>query len=78
MGTAKKGHTPRRVASMFPAVSAPVFAILQSLKVLFPVHYEFLGAVYMEAGLARLARQPGKRDEFVLCLYEKNSSRLPG
>ncbi len=37
-----------------------------------------LGAVYMEAGLARLARQPGKRDEFVLCLYEKNSSRLPG
>jgi hypothetical protein len=26
----------------------------------------------MEAGLARLARQPGiKRDEFLLCLYEK-------
>jgi hypothetical protein len=32
----------------------------------------------MEAGLARLARQPGKRDEFLLCLYEKISSRLPG
>jgi hypothetical protein len=33
----------------------------------------------MEAGLARLARQPGKGDEFlVLCLYEKISSRLPG
>jgi hypothetical protein len=28
----------------------------------------------MEAGLARLARQPGKRDEFLLCLYEKISS----
>jgi hypothetical protein len=28
----------------------------------------------MEAGLARLARQPGKRDEFILCLYEKISS----
>ena len=27
----------------------------------------------MEAGLARLARQPGKRDEFLLCLYEKIS-----
>jgi hypothetical protein len=25
----------------------------------------------MEAGVARLARQPGKRDEFLLCLYEK-------
>jgi hypothetical protein len=25
----------------------------------------------MEDGLARLARQPGKRDEFLLCLYEK-------
>ena len=25
-----------------------------------------------------LARQPGKRDEFLLCLYEKISSRLPG
>ena len=37
-----------------------------------------LGPVYMEAGLARLARQPGKRDEFLLCLYEKISSRLPG
>jgi hypothetical protein len=37
-----------------------------------------LGAVYMEAGLARLARQPGNRDEFLLCLYEKISSRLPG
>ena len=37
----------------------------------------------MEAGLARLARQPGKRDEFLLCfslvsVYEKISSRLPG
>jgi hypothetical protein len=32
----------------------------------------------MEAGLARLARQPGKRDEFLLCLYEKIPSRLPG
>jgi hypothetical protein len=32
----------------------------------------------MEAGLARLARQPGKRDEFLLCLYENISSRLPG
>ena len=38
----------------------------------------FLGPVYMEDGLARLARQPGKRDEFLLCLYEKISSRLPG
>jgi hypothetical protein len=37
-----------------------------------------LGPVYMEAGLARLARQPGWRDEFLLCLYEKISSRLPG
>jgi hypothetical protein len=36
----------------------------------------FLGPVYMEAGLARLAGQPGKRDEFLLCLYEKISSRL--
>ena len=27
-----------------------------------------LRAVYMEARLARLARQPGKRDEFLLCL----------
>ena len=32
----------------------------------------------MEAGLACLARQPGKRDEFLLCLYEKISSRLLG
>ena len=32
----------------------------------------------MEAGLARLARQPGKRDKLLLCLYEKISSRLPG
>jgi hypothetical protein len=32
----------------------------------------------MEAGLARLARQPSKRDEFLLCFYEKMSSRLPG
>jgi hypothetical protein len=31
----------------------------------------------MEAGLARLARQPSKRDEFLLRLYEKISSRLP-
>ena len=37
-----------------------------------------LGPVYMEAGLARLARQPGWLDEFLLCLYEKISSRLPG
>ena len=35
------------------------------------------GAVYMEAGLARLPRQPGKRDGFVMCLYEKISFRLP-
>jgi hypothetical protein len=27
----------------------------------------------MEAGLASLARQPGKRDEFLLCLYDKIS-----
>jgi hypothetical protein len=39
-------------------------------------HFANLGPVYMEAGLARLARQPGKRDEFLLCLYEKISSRL--
>jgi hypothetical protein len=39
---------------------------------------EQLGPVYMEAGLARLARQPGWRDEFLLCLYGKISSRLPG
>ena len=32
----------------------------------------------MEAGLARLPRQLGKRDGFVMCLYEKISSRLPG
>ena len=32
----------------------------------------------MDAGLTRLAIQPGKRDEVVLCLYEKISSRLPG
>jgi hypothetical protein len=33
----------------------------------------------MESRLARLARQPGKRDEFLLSLlYEKISSRLPG
>jgi hypothetical protein len=31
----------------------------------------------MEAGLARLARQVGGM-EFLLCLYEKISSRLPG
>ena len=37
-----------------------------------------LGPVYMEAALARLARQPGKRDKFLLCLYENISSRLPG
>ena len=28
-----------------------------------------LGAVYMEAGLARLPSQPAKRDEFALRLY---------
>jgi hypothetical protein len=39
---------------------------------------EVIGLVYMEAGLARLARQPGKRDEVLLSLYEKISSRLPG
>jgi hypothetical protein len=32
----------------------------------------------MDAGLARLRRQPGKQDEFLLCLYEKISSRLLG
>jgi hypothetical protein len=32
----------------------------------------------MAAGLARLVRQPGKRDEFLLCLYDKISSSLPG
>jgi hypothetical protein len=37
-----------------------------------------MGTVYMEAGLARLARQPGKWDEFLLRLYEKISSHLPG
>jgi hypothetical protein len=37
----------------------------------------YLGPVYMEAGLARLARQVGGM-EFLLCLYEKISSRLPG
>jgi hypothetical protein len=38
-----------------------------------------LGPVYiMEAGLARLARQHNKGDEFLLCLYQKISSRLPG
>jgi hypothetical protein len=26
----------------------------------------------MEAGPARLARHPGKRDEFLLCLYMRN------
>jgi hypothetical protein len=30
------------------------------------------------AGLARIARHPSKRDEFLLCLYKKISSRLPG
>ena len=30
-----------------------------------------LGPVYMQAGLACLARQPSKRDEFLLCFYEK-------
>jgi hypothetical protein len=44
---------------------------------LFKQYYD-KGPVYMKAGLARLARQPGKRDEFLLCLYEKISSRLPG
>jgi hypothetical protein len=43
------------------------------------VEISLLGPVYMEAGLAGLARQPaGKRDEFLLSLYEKISSRLPG
>ena len=28
-----------------------------------------LGAVYMEAGLARLARQPGKRDLALLLFF---------
>ncbi len=28
---AKKRHPPRRVASMFPALSAPAFAVLESL-----------------------------------------------
>ena len=28
--------------------------------------------------IKRLARQPGKRDEFLLCLYEKLLSCLPG
>jgi hypothetical protein len=37
-----------------------------------------LGPVYMEAGLAHLARQPSKRNEFLLRLHEKISSRLPG
>jgi hypothetical protein len=32
-----------------------------------------LRAVYMEAALARLARQPGKRDGFLLWLYENIS-----
>ena len=32
----------------------------------------------MEAELARLARQPGKQEEFSLCLHEKISSCLPG
>ena len=32
----------------------------------------------MEAGLACLVRQPGKWDEFLVCLYQKISSRLPG
>jgi hypothetical protein len=32
--------------------------------------------VYIEARLARLATEPGKQDEFVLCLYEKISSCL--
>jgi hypothetical protein len=32
----------------------------------------------MEAGLAHLAKKPGKRDEFLLCLHEKISFRLPG
>jgi hypothetical protein len=41
-------------------------------------HLIVLGPVYMEAVLARLARQPGKWYEFPLRLYEKISSRLPG
>ena len=37
-----------------------------------------LRAVYMEAGLARSERQPGKRDELAVRLYEGISSRLLG
>jgi NADH dehydrogenase (ubiquinone) flavoprotein 2 len=36
------------------------------------------GAVYMEARLVCLARESGKWDEFLLCLYEKISSPLGG
>ena len=32
----------------------------------------------MEAVLACLTGQPGKRDEFLLCLYDNILSRLPG
>ena len=32
----------------------------------------------MEAELAHLARQPGKQDEFSLCLHEKISSASAG
>jgi hypothetical protein len=32
----------------------------------------------VEAGLARLPRQPGKWDKVLVCLYEKISSCLPG
>ena len=31
--------------------------------------YKELGAVYMKAGLARLARQPGKRDLALLLFF---------
>jgi hypothetical protein len=51
---------------------------LREIYLLLDSEQPSLGPVYMEAGLARLARQPGKRDEFLLCLYEKISSRLPG
>ena len=40
--------------------------------------WDGLGPVYVKARLAHLARQPGKQDEFLLCLYEKISSRLLG
>ena len=45
------------------------------MKIVFSRREIVQGPVYMAAGLARLARQPGKRDEFLLCLYENISSR---